>query len=63
MKRLGQVAGGLYFLGYWYYLLSTAWLGVAKLGWFSLAPWIIPQAFIAMLWPVWLWIGYRPWLP
>ena len=63
MNRVGQVVLGAYFIGYWYYLLSSAYLAWPKVGFFGLGQFMIPQAFISLLWPVWLWVGFRPFMP
>jgi hypothetical protein len=62
-KLIGEVIIGAYFVGYWYYLLSSTYLALHKISWFGLGYWAVPQASISILWPLWLWLGYRPLMP
>jgi len=53
----------IYMVGYWFYLLSTIYLAFPKLSWFGWGEFAIPQSLISILWPLWLWLGYRPLMP
>ena len=63
MRLTSQIAAAIYMVGYWYYLLSTVYLAWPKVGLFGLGMFAVPQAFISILWPLWLWMGYRPFMP
>lgn len=63
MRRVGLALGAGYLVGYWYYMLSGLYLAWPKVGLFGLGQFAIPQAFISILWPLWLWLGHRPLMP
>jgi hypothetical protein len=53
----------VYMIGYWYYLLSTIYFAWPKLTLFGYGAFAVAQAPISILWPLWLWLGYRPLMP
>jgi hypothetical protein len=63
LKRIGEAIAVVYILGYWYYLLSTLYLAWPNLTWFNYGPFAVVQAIISILWPLWLWLEYRPLMP
>jgi hypothetical protein len=63
LKRTGTGIAIIYMMGYWFYLLSTIYLALPKLSWFSWSVFAIYQSLISILWPLWFWLEYRPLMP
>jgi hypothetical protein len=63
-KQINKVGLWAYLTGYYAYLSSAVYFAWPKLGWLAIiGMYGVYQSFIALVWPVWIIIGYWPLVP